>query len=367
MNPEDYAFRPGESVEDWQKRIEGAVHNLPNVSDAVRQDIQGVFADTSMLQEAENEQASERAKVEAGIQMAVQQGIVAETVLNPTGKPTCVIVGSSHLDSTSHTPIAEGLAAQTQVFQLLYCLQESGADSNPLYCEGEPLQSSFTRLQLEEDLPGGLYSPEGQRYLFEHPDHVQELLHQIAAQRPDFANFSTLSAYHGLQGIHSPELHERLNQHLNTEVKPNMSGFFAKYPLHAAGPEISIQSGIDRRSGKPTLLINEQMFLAEDVVRDCDNYIRTVQKFDAFSAEREEETVQTLSRNHGANVPLTWCGIAHARKVAEACVARGMRVHLLYMTSDAQFFNDERVHQQVDPWLPQIVQLRDFAASLLSE
>lgn len=324
-------------------------------------------ADTHKPDADEATHTAEFAKVNAAIEMAETAGIIKRRIINPSGEPHCVIMGTIHRLITEESP-DECFASETQMFQLLYCFQHNNADNNPLYCEGVKRGSERLRIELETDfMSSGLYSLEGQQYLYQHPDDMKEILRIVATQHPDIS-FDGFSAYRNLQGIHDPKLHTKMERILEQEVAGKMDVFHKKYPIF--GKNIQIESVIHRESGRAGVTFDGKGYFASEVVEDCNNYLAAIQALDANSLEREQELVSILSQDHGEKVPMAWVGLAHLKRLANACVAKNMCVHAVNPTVAERLACDERTYvlfgdrSNTIAGVPQVIQIRDYAAQL---
>lgn len=186
----------------------------PQVPDARRADCRNL-----VIGKKENLELGEQEKVARAVEEAVAMGLVREEVF-PSATPNArvgYLLSGPHYSVADHDPTltpAHVKQSQIQFFQLCHLLAKNGVTSR-MRAEGREVGKTYTAfrgLRPEMEIGGRIVdalSPEGQQFLFDHPDVLQQLMdhQQLLAKKTGMSTpvFYAYASGMNFAGAHTPQ------------------------------------------------------------------------------------------------------------------------------------------------------------------
>lgn len=341
MNTSENRFREGESVEKYMQRIGMAGKDIPQPARKIRQDIDATL-------NVEAAYAAEHQRIRCAVDRVVELGIVREEVFpacQPSGR-SCYLFSSAHFTHLmqGRPSIADEIrSSQIELFRLLHLIHISEANS-PLFVEGRERNRAYTPFRVKRPTVStaqgekDIWDAIAQQHLFE--DHEQ--LHDIIKEQYDIAVhhdhsvpiFYQYVPYKGVTGGESRETNAE-GASLYNEWLAWDSAFYQRYSSFLASLKDSgkttIATGWDE-NGKPVMQLAGNWLYADDIARDCENFMRYADMMRRFSEIRERDMAHFIRHTPPACVPMGFMGCAHISRLAED-VHDMFDVHVLTPTS----------------------------------
>lgn len=298
----------------------------------IEQHIQAITAlvGTLVPATAERVPGTERERIESAVEEAVRLGIVRQEVF-PAAEPTdrvAYLLSSAHYVSGNFDParVPEATkASQAELIRLAYLLGQKGVRS-PIRVEGRTDGMGYTPfgghrfgVQMGHETVD-LFDPRAQRYLFEHPRTLRELMdaHQRACEhsgisQPVFYEYVPNLNY---KGAHTPAT-SRLVDDFDATWIPWHRAFTDKWKFFFDSlrtlngrQESQIGTGWDG-AGTPIMEFAGRWLFAHDVATDMGNYLRYADKLNEVNIAREAEMAALMLAEPAETVPMAFAGKAH--------------------------------------------------------
>ena len=268
----------------------------------------------------------EHGRVRGAVDEAVRRGILREQVFysENTDARHGYLLLSPHLPLLPNQEVKPAdLQAQAQDWQFVHLLERHGATS-PIVMEGRRNTGTVIPRKTFDVIIGkqriSIQSPECQRFLFENPHILQQIMlqhyQQMSQDTPGFEWYATYPHFHGAHSSAVFAVVAEFKKLLPTAkaVDANVAEILFGSPTATGATNFAITPGKHPSTGAPLMRFgNGEWVYAQGVFDSMIILLKIHELFERINLVREEETAQNLMQTAGHHVPMAWAGTAHGK------------------------------------------------------